>query len=346
MSEKIFPKRAWIPAADSYAGQAKALVRMVPALSAQIEALALDRPESLSLVGIGASHASAAAPAYRLRQDGIAAARFLASEWPMGATEKGLTIYVSQSGRSAEVVELAARDGGGPALGLTNYAPSPLGEICGQGLNLGNLSDSSVSFVSFTGSMLALGLLADHWAGRKDSARWVRWIEAAAETIAAHDTELRALAEHMVDCPSVDFVAPAASVSIAEEAALMFREGPRVMATGMETRQYLHGPMDAAKRAGHVVFGGAREALLVDQLAEQTDRLAYVTGIGGGAAKVPTLLSLSLPVPVEEGIAFAIAGSLVAQKLTLHAADLCGTDINEAVFVRLDTKTDRVKAGS
>lgn|GEM_PF-510708 len=347
MSGTIYPKRAWISAADSYAGQAEALVAMVPRLWEQIRALQPQKPADISVLGIGASHAAAAAPVYRLRQDGIRASRFLASEWPLdGALSDGTVIFVSQSGRSAEVVDLAARAKGGHSLAVTNYHPSPLGEVCGQGLNLGNLSDSSVSFVSFTGTMLALGLLADYWAGRDNPARWQEWIGAGMDKVMAADDALRGLADELIACPSVDFVAPASSVSIAEEAALMFREGPRLMATGMETRQYLHGPMDAAGKAGHVVFGGAREALLVDQLAEQSDRLAYVTGLGGGAPRVPALLTLELPVPVSEGIGFAIVGSFLAQRLTLHAADLRGIDINEAVFVRLDTKTDRVGASA
>lgn len=339
---QVYEKRPWIAAAASYDSQARLLVDLIPRVWSEITALAPERPSRLSIVGIGASYAAAAAPVYRLRADGIDATRFLASELPPGTSSSGdLTILVSQSGRSAEVVDIARRVSGTARLALTNYHPSPLAEVCGVELNLGNLADSSVSFVSFTGTILALALLADHWAGREQVAYWQSLVADAAKAVTARDGELDRVAARLVERPSVDFVAPAAALSIAEEAALMFREGPRVMATGMETRQYLHGPMDAAKQAGHVVFGGTREAVLIDQLSEQADALVYITGKGGGFPAVPTWLTLELPVAVDDGVGFALAGSMVAQRLTLHASRHRQIDINEAVFVRLDTKTDR-----
>jgi glucosamine--fructose-6-phosphate aminotransferase (isomerizing) len=347
LASTVYPKREWIAAGKSYAGQADALVAMVEHLAAQIEKGAPPRPDRLRLVGIGASHAAAAAPAFRLRADGIEAARFLPSELPDDRLDDGaMTVFISQSGRSAEVVSLAARAKGSDAYAVTNYHPSPLGEACARGLNLGNLADSSVSFVTFTGTMLALGLLADHWAGRSEKQKWIDTIGSAYAMVEAADADLRNVVEALVACSGTDFVAPAASVSAAEEAALMWREGPRLMATGMETRQYLHGPMDAAGNTGHVVFGGAREALLIDQLAERSGDLVYVTGIGGGEPKVETLLSLRLPIDVTDGIRFAIGATFVAQRLTILAAELRGIDINEAAFVRLDTKTDRVDASA
>lgn len=340
---QVYEKRPWIAASDSYDSQAQTLIDLVPQVWSQIADAAPKRPSRLSIVGIGASHAAAAAPVYRLRADGIDATRFLASELPPGTSVgSDLTILVSQSGRSAEVVELATRPGGAARLALTNYRPSPLGEACGSEISLGNFSDSSVSFVSFTGTILALGLLADYWAGRNQLTYWQDAVANAAAAVLERDGDLDAVAARLIERPSTDFVAPASALSIAEEAALMFREGPRVMATGMETRQYLHGPMDAAGRAAHVVFGGAREALLIDQLNEQADGLVYVTGRDGGAPGVPTWLTLDLPVSVNDGIGFALAGSMVAQRLTLHTSRHRGIDINEAVFVRLDTKTDRI----
>jgi len=342
VAERVYKKREWIRAEDSYTGQAESLLAMVDRLSQQITEIDPRRPSRVSIVGIGASHAAAAAPVYTMRADGIDATRFLASELPSSfVASAGLTILVSQSGRSAEVVDLAVGASGQSLLAITNYHPSPLGEVCGSQLNLGNLPDSSVSFVSFTGTMLALGLLADRWAGRSEPGRWKAAIEQSMAAVMGAEDRLAEIASRLADAPSVDFVAPAPAVSAAEEAALMFREGPRIMATGMETRQYLHGPMDAAKTAAHVVFGGAREALLVDQLAEQTSKLVFVTGQGAGAPKVDTWLNLDLPVAAADGIQFAIAASFVAQRLTLHASAHRGIDINEAVFVRLDTKTDR-----
>lgn len=347
MTIKTHPKRAWIAAKDSFDNQATALLQMADRLDEQLERNAPPRPKKVAIVGIGASHAAAAAPAYQMRADGIDAARFLPSELPDGLRAfDGLAIYVSQSGRSAEVVAIAAENNHAAArLALTNYHPSPLADVCKDGLNLGNLPDSSVSFVSFTGTLLALGLLGDFWAGRRAIEKWKALISRSKSAAEEADGLLKLIAQTLVECPNVDFVAPAPILSVAEEAALMFREGPRIMATGMETRQYLHGPMDAAKVAAHVVIGGEREALLVKQLAEQTDKLIFITGQKTDISDIPAKHLIVLPAELSSGVEFSIAATFVTQALTLHAAALRSIDINEAVFTRLDTKTDKAAVG-
>lgn len=341
MSPTIYQKRPWIPASDSFSRQQTALLRMVETLAGQIKRLRPERPRRLHLVGIGASHAAAAAPAHQLRSYGIETVRLLPNEMPQGAPDKGvLTIFISQSGRSAETVQIAEKIGAASCLALTNYHPSPLADVCGTTLNLGDHPDSSVSFTSFTGSMLALGFLADHWAGRSREEEWKANIRAAFSAVEVMDNQLETFAAEVADCPAVDFVAPASALSVAEEAALMFREGPRIFAAGYETRQYLHGPMDVAGNAFHIIFGAEREALLVDQLAERTSNLLFVTGRDAEHRRAAGT-TLALPVDLDDGVMFAIAATLLAQRLTLHAARARSVDIDEAVFVRLDTKTDR-----
>lgn len=338
MSE-IYQPRALIDAQSSFAVQPEALAAMVDRLEDQLQKNPIPKPQRIALVGIGASHAAAGAAAFRLRASGIDAVRFLPSEIPAGLGDPDdVTIYISQSGRSAEVVEVADR-GTGSRFALTNYQPSPLADICSRALNLGDLSDSSVSFVSFTGTLLALGMLIDSWTGRRGSDTWKTLIRSSFAAVEDASSHIDRIADLIVSCPSADFVAPAPMISVAEEAALMLREGPRIIATAMETRQYLHGPMDAAKSAAHVVFGADREALLVTQLSERTDKLVYITGENGGATNLPAIC-LRLPVPVADGIGFSIAATFAMQKLTLSTAKLRGMDINEPAFKRLDTKTD------
>ena len=53
----------------------------------------------------------------------------------------------------------------------------------------------------------------------------------------------------------------------AGETALLAREGLRIPATGSETRQYLHGPLEsAAPGLGCVLFGSERELELASSL--------------------------------------------------------------------------------
>lgn len=340
MNGTVFPKREWISALASYATQAEELIAMVGRLDDQFQQACLEKPSRVTIVGIGASHAAAATAVYEMRRHGLDAHRFLPSELPAGLSgHHGLTVLISQSGRSAEVVDLVRQVGGSDQVAITNYIPSPLGTLCRREINLGNLSDSSVSFVSFTGTKLALAMLLDQWTDRNRTGFWRQQIALAAETADRLDGEIRSMAEMLVDVASIDIVAPAPLMSVAEEGVLMLREGPRLFATAMETRQYLHGPMDAAGPGAHLLFGGNREAQLIAQLSERTKRLALVTG-SGTDAHTDGSHRLVLPFDPSDPLPFAIASTFIAQKLTLHAADIRGLDINEPAFQRIDTKTD------
>lgn len=340
MNTAVFPRREWISAQASYATQADELIAMVDRLDDQFAQARLEKTSRVTVVGIGASHAAAATAVYEMRRHGLDALRFLPSELPAGLSgHHGLTVLISQSGRSAEVVALVRHGASADQVAVTNYSPSPLGTLCGTEINLGNLPDSSVSFVSFTGTMLALAILLDRWTDRNRTGHWKQQIALAAETADRLDAKIRSMAEMLLDAASIDLVAPAPLMSVAEEGALMLREGPRLFATAMETRQYLHGPMDAAGPGAHLLFGGNREAQLIAQLAERTKRLALVTG-ENTIADAGHGHQLVLPFDLSDPLPFAIASTFIAQKLTLHAADIRGFDINEPAFQRIDTKTD------
>ncbi|QYA09963.1 SIS domain-containing protein [Agrobacterium larrymoorei] len=336
----VFPGREWISAQASYATQAEELIAMVDRLDDQFRQMHLEKPSRITVVGIGASHAAAATAVYEMRRHGLDAHRFIPSELPAGLSgHHGLPVLISQSGRSAEVVDLLHQGTGADQVAITNYTPSPLGTLCGREINLGNLSDSSVSFVSFTGTILALAMLLDQWTDRNRIGHWKQQITLAAETAERLDSEIHSMAEMLLDAASIDIVAPAPLMSVAEEGVLMLREGPRLFATAMETRQYLHGPMDAAGPGAHLLFGGNREAQLISQLSERTKHLALVTSANTSTDNDHGY-QLFLPFDVNDPMPFAIASTFIAQKLTLHASDIRGFDINEPAFQRIDTKTD------
>ncbi|RWZ46300.1 sugar isomerase [Labedella phragmitis] len=332
------PPRDWIPAAASFAAQPTALRAMVRSLPAQLAGLP-PRPRRLMIAAIGASHAATATPLHVLRGDGIDATRHLPGELIGGTSAADVLLAISQSGRSAEVVDLASRSTASSLVALTNYARSPLGTRASLDITLGDHSDSSVSFLSFTGTIMALSMIADHWAGRWIDGRWDDVADATEEVAAVARPVLEGMVEEIVSRSSVDVVAPTAVLSAAEEAALMLREGPRIPATAMETRLYLHGPMDVAGDTAHVVIGGARESTLVDQLVERTTTVLFVTGRGGPRPTTSRARVVELPIDANDGPAFSIAASVVAQLLTLLSSDAVHVDIDEPAFTRLDTKT-------
>lgn len=342
MPRQTYAHRPWIPAARSFADQPEVLTRLPEHLAGQLESLST-AARRVAVVGIGASHAAAAAGVHRMRRHGLDATRHLPVEMP-DAGVPDLVVAASQSGRSAEVVDVASTLIPARLISLTNYRPSPLGDLAGFDLNLGDHDDSSVSFLSFTGTLLAFGMLADHWAGRLDVPRWQRLVASAIASAEAAQGALDAAAEVLGSAPAVDVVAPGSVIGAAEEAALMFREGPRVPATGMETRTYLHGPMDVAGSAAHVVIGGAREARLIEQLAERTDRLVFISVARDLPLPAEAAVGARVEVPDDDPLAQTIGVTIMMQYLAMRVATARGVLIDEPVFERLDTKTSSVGA--
>jgi glucosamine--fructose-6-phosphate aminotransferase (isomerizing) len=249
-------------------------------------------------------------------------------------------IATSQSGRSAEVVDLVKGIDSENVLAVTNYGPSPLGDLAKHHINLGNHSDSSVSFLSYTSTVLAFGMLADHWSGTLDVKNWENIVETALSGFENAKSALDAAAHMITDGPSfADFVAPAPLASAGEEAALMFREGPLTPATAMETRLYLHGPMDVAGPGAHVIIGGDREALLAKQLGEKTSSVVFIRTDPHVAAPETVATTVDLATTADGAIGQAIEATIMAQYLALKTAEYKRVEIDAPVFTRLDTKT-------
>ncbi len=347
MSAQTYPPRPWIAAADSYAAQGQILRDLPDSLASQLRDIPR-HSDRIAILGIGASLAAAASGVHRMHGHGIDATRHNPIELAQGAgpLAGALVIAASQSGASAEVVSGAKQFPSDRLLSITNYAPSPLADYAGMRLNLGDHPDSSVSMPTFTATILAFGMLADHLAGTLDTVYWHDVVNGSVAAAQAAIAEIPNAPDALSRVPYVDVVAPAPLLGAAEEAALMLREGPRVAATAMETRQYLHGPMDVAGRGAHVVIGGARESLLVEQLSAKTEALVFIaTDADVPAPRAEIAARTHLDVPYGDAVGIAIAASIVCQHLTLGVASLRGVDVDEPAFERLDTKTHHGSAG-
>lgn len=342
----VRPPRPWIPAQQSFDSQPGVLRTMARHLAQRLVGDGVPAvPERVAVCGIGASHAAAGSAVFDMRRRGLDAVRLSAADVPDGQQiPADVVIGVSQSGRSAETVDLMSRIAPARRMAVVNYTPSPLGDIVERTLDLGDVPDSSVSFVSFTGTVVALGMLAEAWTTGVELQRWLDAVDAAETVVAQGAATIRDFASRAARAGAVDFVASAGLISAAEEGALMMREGARKPATAMETRQYLHGPMDCAgSSTAHVVVGGARERRLVEQLAERTSNLLLLVPAGEAHPAVDADV-IDVPVPNGDAVAFVIVATMLAQELTLATSLEAGVDVDEAVFTRLDTKVDRAGA--
>ncbi|MEV6551027.1 SIS domain-containing protein [Streptomyces sp. NPDC051597] len=323
---------------DGLAGQPQALERVTAQVRRQLAGPAGDRLRAARrplLAGIGASYAALALPVEVLRGHGVPAQRVLASEIEdgLGGFDTDLLIGVSQSGRSSETIAAfrAARDV--PTLALLNVTPSPLGALAALTVDLGNEPDSCASTVGFTGTVIALDLIAGVIAGRAgDSWDGVPEQAEAVRTRAAH--AVAPLLARAARCVAVDCVASGASRVSAEEAALLLREVPRMPAAASVTRNYLHGEMESAGNTLHLVFGRGREIALARSLSAAGHLTLLVT-----TARVEGADNLAVVrLPDTAPGARVVLETVVAQELVAALGEERNVPMESIVFINDDTK--------
>lgn len=325
---------------EGQAEQPNALERVVAHVRGQFAGAGLDRlrgAERPLFAGIGASYAALAVPVDLLRAQGVVTQRVLSSEIEKGTVgfDVDVLIGVSQGGRSSETVAAFKAVNGVPRVALLNVVPSPLGDLAEMTVNLGNEPDSYASTIGFTGTVVALDLIAGAITGRDDADDPWRDIAARAAAVrrdaAAVISPLRARA---ACCVAADVVAAGASRASAEEGALLLREAVRMPATAAVTRNYLHGEMESAGRTLHIVFGDGREVGLARSLSGAGHLTLLVTtrpvepGAGLGVVRLPDAAP-SARVVLE---------TVVMQELVAALSDERDIPIESFVFANDDTK--------
>ncbi|GAB3601013.1 SIS domain-containing protein [Microbacterium tumbae] len=319
-------------------------VRQLEALAATVERLAgtsasLQGAREVALIGIGASFAALATPLHTLRSGGVKAWRSDCSDLPavpLEAPER--VVAVSQGGRSVETHDVVRRltDAGARTLAITNAEGSPLGDAAGDALTLGGAADSRVSTVGFFTTYSALAILAERAVGVTAETDWAELPRIIRDAVAEATPTLKAYAAEQLTAGAVDVVASAAQLTVAEAVALLFREGPLVPASAYGTRAYLHGPMDVAGHGtSHIVVGGAREQQLADQLEENTAATLFLAGRESLRAGHP--YEVPVPAGLTEGQR-ALVSVAILQQLVSETAAVRGNPVDDAVFVRQDTK--------
>lgn len=202
-------------------------------------------------------------------------------------------VAISQSGRSAEILELL-EDLPNRVVLFTEDPASPAASTAGEVIDLALLGDSGVRTIGYSATVQALHLLGEAWSGATP------WVGSAGDELASLagrvETSATALHQALAVAVEVDLVGTMETIGPAAQGALLFRECARMPAASYETRQYLHGPVEAAgPEAGVLLLGGDRELRLASSLA---------------AERVPVgLLSTSPEVTSTEG---AFAGFAVA----------------------------------
>lgn len=259
--------------------------------------LARLREGTVVFSGIGASWHALLPTVRALRRAGRRAFAVPAPELGAHPGLGDAYVLVSQSGRSSEV--LSALDGLDCATvyAVSAHADRPLAAAASALLPLGPLADTPVSTLSYTATLQTLGLLCEAIVER-DLCDWPALAELTRETIERHDQGAAELAGRLTSVANVDAVGAAGAVASAGETALLAREALRLAASAEETRQYLHGPLEAVDESfGCILFGAERELQLASSLASFG---ATVCTVGERSGQVsPGVHAFTLPPPAS-----------------------------------------------
>lgn len=336
-----------IPFAAAMQGQADSLRTSQAALSQALDA-ASPAPwrsgETVAVVAMGASSHSAESLVAVLRRAGVRVANLTASDLddlPPGHQPADHYVFVSESGRSPEPVRVAARSTPGRRTAITNAADSPLAEVADVVLPLGGIGDSRVYTSGYTATLLAYDLLVRHQLGTDRTPPWFDAAALVSDTITRYAGAAADAARLVASATEYDLVGRDVSLAAAAEGTLVLREAARVHATGYETYQYLHGPMESLNaRSAVLAFGDGRELSMVSSILHRSVPTVLVSRApAGDLSRFDDPLLRVIPLPDGAvGFGRAITEAVVVQLLAGELASIRGLDIDEFLFEQPDTK--------
>jgi glutamine---fructose-6-phosphate transaminase (isomerizing) len=289
------------------------------------------------LTGIGASWHALAPAALALRGAGRRA--FAVSPQDLGRAPAGALadafVVVSQSGASAEPVAVLEHLEGAFTVAISAVGEGPLASAADVWLPLGTLPDTPVATLSYTATLQTLGLLCDAVLEGEPSPEWNSLPDRVRETLDDCDAQAQVTADRFAGIQTLDAIGSGVSVASAAETALLLREGLRIPATGYETRQYLHGPLESAGPGlGCVVFGSGRELSLTSSLTSYGALVALVTDQPPGGEDE----SSAFVIARTRELAVPILEILPVQLMATHLAAAHGIAIGQLRRQQHDTK--------
>ncbi len=191
---------------------------------------------------------------------------------------RAAAIGISQSGQSADIVEMMRAAGGGGALTLaiTNFADSPMGRSVDHTLALRVGAERSVAATkTFVVSVLAGLALVAEWRG---DAALAAAVEAAPDAFArALACDWTPLADRLAEAEQIFVIGRGPGFAVAGEMALKFKETCGVHAASYSAAEVMHGPAALIGARFPVLALGIEDEAL-PQLVATAERL-----VGQGA---------------------------------------------------------------
>ena len=172
-----------------------------------------------------------------------------------------ISIAISQSGKSPDIVSMAqsTKNGGALPIGITNDTASPLGEASTHAIDIQAGAEKSVAATKTFVNSIAAGLLVlAHW--KKDRAMLDALHKLPAQAHQAVKCNWDTLSRHLEKENSLLILGRGPSMAIANEVALKFKETCQIHAEAYSSAEVLHGPVSIVGKDFPVLALAARDA--------------------------------------------------------------------------------------
>lgn len=215
------------------------------------------------LTGMGASYSAAIPLHYRLLRRGFATHLIETSELVHHLAEliapDSLIIAISQSGQSAEIIDLLDLAAGrADLIAITNDATSPLAAHSHVFIPLSAGPEYTVSCKTYLNTLAALTALGDDLAGDEAQLPALADAPAALDAYLANwEDHIAQIKAHMFSAEHLFLLGRGDSLAAAHTGGLIIKEAARFPAQAMSCAAYRHGPIEITTPATHaVIFAG------------------------------------------------------------------------------------------
>jgi len=294
------------------------------------------------ITGMGSSYFAAIPLYYRLLRAGfhvlLIETAELIQNLPELVTPQNLILTISQSGQSAEIIELLhLAEGKAALLAVTNDAGSPLARASQENLLLHAGEEHTVSCKTYVNTLAVLTAVGDALAGDRPRLPELAAAPGAVSTYLANFREYADKLEMILeDITSLFLLGRGDSMAAAQTGGLIIKKASRFPAQERNAAAYRHGPIEVTTPQVLVlVFGGSDILLPLN-----TQLISDIHRFGGSAMMVTANTDhgpLNLP-PVPEA-ARPILEILPAQLLSLALSRRSGL---EAGAFRFATKVTTI----
>jgi glucosamine--fructose-6-phosphate aminotransferase (isomerizing) len=244
-------------------------------------------PVRIVFSGLGSSRYAALDAAARLRADGRAAwAEYASAAAGTPPARDVVLVAVSASGSTPETLAAAARHRGTSlVVAVTNREGSAVAEAADVVLPLfAGDETSGVSTRTFLATNAVLTMLASRLCGASADVEALRpAVDGLDQLIRASAEWLPPAADLLDGAEAVGVIGPASTIGLAEQGAMMLREGPRLRASAHEATDWLH-------TAIYTALPGYR-ALLLPGAADAERLTSVISGRGGAMVVAPPVKS-------------------------------------------------------